>query len=206
MKWISSLIASLTLALTPLAQAADTVTLAWDPTPSSPIAGYRLYYATNSGLSSVAAVSNVPPTQLSLAMPNVVPGIAYFYATAYLFNGIESDPSNIVLYTNKHFGPVNLRITASTNNQAAIWVNNTATNMQVQWSSNMTTWRGWAALQSLDPTAPVGSAIYLAGTSPRDALFWRAVTVPSTLSFQPASLPSGIRLIPNSPPLPIPLR
>jgi hypothetical protein len=202
MKWISSLaLAVLTLVLTLCAQAADTVNLAWDASSTTNIAGYRIYYGTATNpATSFVFFTNVAPATLTVSLPNIQPGIAYFQATAYLANGLESVPSNVASYTNRNFGPVNLRITGSTNNTAAIWVDNAAVNMQVQWSSDLTNWHGWANLQSLDPTAPIGSAIYLAGIAPDPARYFRAITLSSLTA---TVLPAGQRLAPNTPPIPL---
>lgn len=200
MKWISLPLVALSLLLAIVTQAADTVSLAWDPTPSTPIAGYRAYYSTN-GIGGVVSFTTVPVGTLTTQITNVAPGVAFFYATAFLASGLESDPSNVVTYTNKHFGPVNLRITGATNNTAAIWVDNTATNMQVQWSDDLFHWRGWANLQSLDPMAPVGDAIFLSGIAPEGAKFWRAISLPP-VTIAAASMPAGLRLTPNAAPIP----
>lgn len=197
-----------------LSRAEDAVvTLAWDWTPSgtNPISGFTVYYApTNQpfpqppgGLSN-----NVSPTLKTITLTNVAPGIYGFAVTAYInqnvgggITRVESAPSNVIFYTNRFFGPINLRITGATNQQAAIWVERTSASLIVQWSADLTNWRGWAAVQSLDVTNPLGEAIFLAGVKPDAVQYWRAVS-PQQLTFSPASLPAGLRLSPNSPPIP----
>ena len=75
---------------------AQAVTLAWDPSPDPEVAGYAVYYGTNSGHYSTRidvgaqtnACINIPPT-----------GTTYFFAaTAYTSDGVESLPSNKVAF------------------------------------------------------------------------------------------------------------
>ena len=75
---------------------ASSVTLAWDPNPSSGIAGYRLYYGTSSG--SYSKIVNVGNTTVA-TVPNLAPGQTYFFVvTAYTAFGLESAPSNQVSF------------------------------------------------------------------------------------------------------------
>jgi hypothetical protein len=87
----------LVAALTASAQGQSSVTLAWDPSSDSSIAGYRLYEGAasrsytnviNTGKATTATVSNL------------VSGITYFFAvTAYDTNGQESGFSSEISYT-----------------------------------------------------------------------------------------------------------
>lgn len=74
------------------------VTLAWDPSPSPGVVGYRIYYGTaprdytnqvNAGNATLLSVSNL----------NYGPTY-YFTATAYDLAGLESDFSNEASYGN----------------------------------------------------------------------------------------------------------
>jgi hypothetical protein len=79
------------------ARGQSSVTLAWDPSPDSTIAGYRLYEGVASQTySNVIDVGNATTVTVS----NLVSGVTYFFAvTAYDTNGLESDYSGEVSYT-----------------------------------------------------------------------------------------------------------
>jgi Fibronectin type III domain/FG-GAP-like repeat len=79
------------------AQAASSVNLAWNPSPSPGIAGYYLYYGTSSG--SYPQVINVGNTTVA-TVPNLGPGQTYYFVvTAYNTAGLQSAPSNQVSTT-----------------------------------------------------------------------------------------------------------
>jgi hypothetical protein len=73
------------------------VTLAWDANSESDLAGYKVYYQSESESDpTVKDVGNVTTTTIS----NLEPGETYtIYVTAYNTSGLESDPSNQVTYT-----------------------------------------------------------------------------------------------------------
>ena len=79
------------------------MTLAWDASPCGCVAGYRLYYGTNTR--SYRFVTN---TGLMLTQSVVLPhrGRWFFAATAYDTNGLESDFSNEVSWESKPTPPV----------------------------------------------------------------------------------------------------
>ena len=79
------------------AQATSSVTLAWDPSASSGIAGYRLYYGTSSG--NYSQISNVGNTTIA-TVSNLSDGLTYYFVvTDYNIVGLESAPSNQVAFT-----------------------------------------------------------------------------------------------------------
>ena len=80
-----------------LCQAAQTVTLAWNASSDSSIAGYKLRYGTTSGaLNQVVDAGKMTTKTVS----NLNDGTTYFFTvTAYNTAGIESAPSNQVSYT-----------------------------------------------------------------------------------------------------------
>jgi hypothetical protein len=84
-------------ALTASAQGQTSVTLGWDPSPDSAIAGYRLYDGAASGTyTNVVAVGRATSATIS----NLVNGVTYFFAvTAYDTSGQESDFSDEISYT-----------------------------------------------------------------------------------------------------------
>src|SRR5262249_50514005 len=76
------------------AQTATSVTLAWDDTSSSGIAGYRLYYGTSSGTyPNILDVGSATKATI----PNLAAGQTYYFVvTDYNTAGLESAPSNEV--------------------------------------------------------------------------------------------------------------
>jgi len=77
------------------------VTLAWDANTEPDIAGYRIYFGTN-GFGEVVNAGNVT----NITITTLVAGGAYsFYATCYNTSGLESEPSNIVMYSVPPDGP-----------------------------------------------------------------------------------------------------
>ena len=79
------------------AQAATSLTLAWDPSGASGIRGYRLHYGTSShGYSKSSDLGNTTTTTVS----NLVPGQIYYFAvTDYNTAGVESLYSNEISFT-----------------------------------------------------------------------------------------------------------
>lgn len=67
------------------------VTVAWDPSPDPDVAGYRVYYGTNSRCYGWSTNAGLACTQ-SVAVPWA--GRWYLAATAYDAGGVESDFSN----------------------------------------------------------------------------------------------------------------
>ena len=80
----------------------QTVTLAWDASPSAAVAGYRVYWGTNSR--AYFCVTNAGPL---LTQAVVLPhgGRWFFAATAYDTNGLESDFSSEVQWESKPLPP-----------------------------------------------------------------------------------------------------
>lgn len=85
------------LALAVSARGQSSVTLAWDASPDSSIAGYRLYEgAASRTYTNVIDVGNATTVIVS----NLVAGDTYYFAvTAYDTNALESDYSGEVIYT-----------------------------------------------------------------------------------------------------------
>jgi len=96
------LVAWLALAVAGLARG-QTVTLAWDASPSVAVSGYRVYWGTNS-----RAYCFVTSVGLVLTQAVVLPhgGRWFFAATAYDTNGLESDFSSEVSWESKPVPPV----------------------------------------------------------------------------------------------------
>ena len=81
---------------------AQSVTVAWDASPSASIAGYRVYYGTNSRAYGFVTNAGLVQTQ-RVVLPH--PGRWFFAATAYDTIGLESDFSNEVQWEAKPEAP-----------------------------------------------------------------------------------------------------
>ena len=79
------------------------VTLAWDPSPSPEVIGYRIYYGNSTRTyANIVDVGNV----LTAKVESLKSRTEYFFAaTAYADNGLESDFSNEAVYTTPTFRP-----------------------------------------------------------------------------------------------------
>jgi hypothetical protein len=82
---------------------AQTVTLTWDASPSANLAGYRVYYGTNSRAYGVVTNAGLVRTQCVI-LPRT--GRWFFAATVYDTNGLESLFSNEVEWEAKPLPPV----------------------------------------------------------------------------------------------------
>ena len=98
MKWFLAMLMLVGAAAT----GAERLTLAWDPSPSADVVGYRLYYGTNTR--SYQFVTNAG---LVLTQSVVLPwrGRWFFAATAYSTNGLETDFSSEVSWESKPLPP-----------------------------------------------------------------------------------------------------
>lgn len=109
---VCTLCAQPSLPPVPKANPAPSVTLAWDASPSTNIAGYNLYQGPASR--TYTNVLNVGKV-LSFTVTNYQRGwTIYFAATAYGTNGLESDFSNELVFSSPlpPQPPGSLRITA----------------------------------------------------------------------------------------------
>jgi hypothetical protein len=102
--WIINLAAwvAVTLAAAGLARG-ETVTLAWDASASTNVAGYRVYYGTNSRAYFCVTNAGLVLTQ-AVVLPHS--GRWFFAATAYDTSGLESDFSSEVSWESKPAPPV----------------------------------------------------------------------------------------------------
>jgi hypothetical protein len=129
-----------------LAQAQTTsgVTLSWDPSSGSNVAGYRLYYGSPSGnYSQIVDVGNVTSFTLNLRHGRTY----YFVVSAYDDTGAESGPSNEVAFslgsTIKDFNG---------DGQSDLVLENTATGRRIIWFMNEGVPVGTADLGAVDPS------------------------------------------------------
>lgn len=75
----------------------ESVTLAWNASPSGLIAGYHLYLGT--ATKNYSSVFNIPGGATSFTIPGLVAGVTYFFAvTAYDSIGLESAFSDEISY------------------------------------------------------------------------------------------------------------
>ncbi|HWW03080.1 MAG TPA: Ig-like domain-containing protein [Candidatus Acidoferrum sp.] len=165
--WLGALWISLTLSA--FAQTTTNVTLAWNPSPASDVAGYRLYYGfasqTYTSLVSVANVTNA-------AVAGLVRGTTYYFTATTLDSlGLESQPSSEITYT----VPTNSTSSVSTTTNTAPTISgiagqtiavNTATPVlsftvadQETPATNLT-----VAATSSNPTLAPNSSMILGGT------------------------------------------
>jgi len=90
-------LSALFLAWSPLAQAVQSVTLAWDRSTDATVTGYRLYY-TDVAASSTSSINAGNTTSGTVA--GLVESKTYsFYVVSYNSSGVESAPSNVIGYT-----------------------------------------------------------------------------------------------------------
>ena len=95
---LSTLCAILVLAASSsLAQAGQSISLAWDASPDANVVGYILYYGVLGGISTNSLdVANQPMATVS----NLNAGTTeFFFVTAYNALRVESLPSNLITYT-----------------------------------------------------------------------------------------------------------
>ncbi|MEI2725044.1 MAG: hypothetical protein V9H26_16455 [Verrucomicrobiota bacterium] len=82
---------------------AQTVTLAWDASPSPEVTSYRIYFGTNAGNYSFVTNAGLVLTQ-TVVVPHS--GRWFFAATAVDANGLESDFSNMVQWEARPVTPI----------------------------------------------------------------------------------------------------
>jgi hypothetical protein len=82
---------------------AQSVTLAWNASPSPEVTGYRVYYGTNSRSYSVVTNAGLVLTQ-TVVLPHL--GRWFFAATAHDAHGLESEFSNEVEWEARPVSPV----------------------------------------------------------------------------------------------------
>lgn len=97
------LLMTLLVLVNALAGRAQTVTIAWDASPSPGVTGYRVHFGTNSGVYPMVTNIGLVRTQTVVLPRN---GRWFFAATAIDRNGIESRFSNEVEWEAKPAPPV----------------------------------------------------------------------------------------------------
>jgi hypothetical protein len=136
-----------------LERATQAVIVQWDPNPEIDIAGYRVFWGETNAPAAVRSVGKVTQTELT----NLVAGrIYYFYLTALNVAGLESDPSETVLYTQPDSIP-----TAPSNLTGAL---DSPTQITIRWSDNSTNESGFrvsrkAGASGTYATIPLGANV-----------------------------------------------
>ncbi len=95
--------------------AASSVTLAWDPSPATNdvITNYNIYYGVASATYTNVAAAG---TNLTVSISNLVQGATYYFAaTAVDTNGLESDYSTELAYTNVTVTPPTITLNSPAN-------------------------------------------------------------------------------------------
>ena len=117
------------------------VTLSWQPSPSTGVVGYAIYYGIVSGVYTQRVdVGN----QTSAAITGLTAGVSYYFAvTAYTTTGLESEPSNEVDYTvpppstNQVVAPYITQLTLSADGAALDWTTITGRNYRIYCSEDL---------------------------------------------------------------------
>lgn len=87
--------------------------LAWDAVAEPGVAGYRLYYGTNSPPATFQVTNNVGNVTTAVAS-NLVRGAVYYFAmTDYLTNGLESEFSTMLALPVPYYPPATNILTLS---------------------------------------------------------------------------------------------
>jgi fibronectin type 3 domain-containing protein len=109
---VNSLSATLGFLATAAAPAPHSVTLAWNSSPTTTVAGYRLYVGTTSrDYTNIVDTGNATIA----TVPNLTAGVTYFFAvTAYDQIGLESELSSEVRYTVPSSARLGLNVTSAT--------------------------------------------------------------------------------------------
>jgi hypothetical protein len=140
--------------------AAQKVSLEWQPSTSSYVAGYKVYYGTVPGnYTNIVSVGNL--TQATVQ--GLTEGVTYYFAvTAYDVTDLESDFSNEVSYSVPAPEPVKLQMqTVQQNGISSIEISATGT-ISSEWtlesSVDLKTWNTYTnGTGAINIQVPIGS-------------------------------------------------
>jgi len=129
------------LLLTGASAIAANVTLTWDPSPSTNVVEYRLYYGTASR--AYTEILNVGPATTA-TVTNLVGGTTYYFAVTTVDDlGLESDFSDEVSYTPPVVAvsvPAQLAISETTGQIHVTAMAVPGSSHTIEGSDDMTTW------------------------------------------------------------------
>ena len=148
------------------------VTLAWDPSPTASVVGYRIYYGTGSGNYAASVSFGKVTTGI---VSNLLSGITYYFtATAYTASGLESDPSNEINYTVPG-GATPIQQIALVNGQAVMTLAGlNGRKYQIQTSTNLIS---WSTLNTVTIGLSGITNLIDSGASRNSKRFYRAIEV-----------------------------
>ncbi len=157
-------------------QATQNVTLAWNPSTDSTVAGYKIYYGSASGnYTNVVDVGNVTNATIS----GLVEGVTYYFAaTCYNSSGIQSPFSNEVSYTVPNLCP-------TINSVSNIFINENA-GQQVVNLSGIT--GGFGTYSTITITASSGNTNLI----PNITVIYTSPNTNGTLVFTPLTYAYGV--------------
>lgn len=130
---------------------AQSVSLAWDPSPDATVTGYAVYYgeAPDSLTNRVEAGNNLTVTVTNLVAAHTY----YFVAVAYDGDGLESGPSNMISYeVPGPLPPGNLRIEVQSSTNLLGWMERAAFELPV---TTLLQSEFWRARMTLTPPPPM---------------------------------------------------
>jgi hypothetical protein len=161
------------------AQAATSVSLAWDPSRASGIAGYRLHYGTSNGsYSQQIDVGNTTTATVS----NLVDGQRYYFIiTGYDASGVESEPSNQLSFTVTPSGPFAVSpqpglADFNGDSQADLVWENTTTGQRAIWFMMNGSLLSTTILQTISPQWHIVGAADFNGDGQADLVWENTVT------------------------------
>ncbi len=149
------------------AATADTAILAWDPSPSGNVAGYKVYYGLSSGnYTDAIDVAG----ELTAQIGGLVVGKTYYFVvTAYNGSGVESARSNEVQFT-PLFRFLRSALTVQSDGKLQVRVSAPmGVAVVLQMSTNLLNWKSIATnavtssdgFVTLNDSSPVKSPVHL---------------------------------------------
>ena len=135
---------------------ANSVTLAWNESPSVEAVGYRIYWGSRSGAyTNSVAVGNVTNATIT----GLVSGVSYYFAaSAYDATGMESVLSNEATYTVSGGGGGSTNrptLAIRINSWEIAWQSVVGATNVLQWSTNMTAWNDYLSFIGTNGTTRV---------------------------------------------------
>lgn len=164
--------------------AANYLTLAWNPNPETNLVAYHLHWGVSSRVYST--IISVPTNttlvdgvqQVTFTLSNLPTAVQlYFAVTALADGGLESELSDEIGFSFRPTIPSKLRILRATNSVTLIWTESGSAKTTVQWSADGKTWKDWIEVRPLVPGIPIDGVMTLTGGLPVGAVQWRRIAV-----------------------------